>query len=58
MGYLANKKPPTLLGTPRTLGIGLRQGPRGVRFHRLHQGSLSTSGDEGSYVRPMGFRVT
>ena len=31
-GYLAHKQTPTPLGLPRTLGIGLRQGPRGVRF--------------------------
>ena len=30
-GYLAHKKTPTPLGPPRTLGIGLRYGPRGVR---------------------------
>jgi len=32
-GYLAHKKTPTHPWDPaRTLGIGLRQGPRGVRF--------------------------
>jgi len=31
-GYFAHKKTPTTLEPPRILGIGLRQGPRGVRF--------------------------
>ena len=31
-GYLAHTKTPTALETSKTLGIGLRQGPRGVRF--------------------------
>ena len=31
-GYLAYKKTPTPPGPPRSLGIGLRKGPRGVRF--------------------------
>ena len=30
--YLAHKKTPTPLAPPRTLGIALRWGPRGVRF--------------------------
>ena len=31
-GHLAHKKTPTPLEPPRTLGTGLPQGPRGVRF--------------------------
>ena len=31
-GYLASKKHPPPYDPPRTLGMGLRQGPRGVRF--------------------------
>ena len=31
-GHLAHKKPPTPEDPPRTLGIGLRMGPRVVWF--------------------------
>ena len=31
-GYLAHEKAPIPLGTPRTLGIGLRKGPKGMCF--------------------------
>ena len=31
-GYLAHKKTPIPLGSPRTLGIGLLKGPTGRRF--------------------------
>ena len=40
-GYFAHQKTPTPLGPPRTLGIGRRKDPMGVRF-LVSKGTLMT----------------
>ena len=49
-GYLAHHETPTPHDPPRTLGIGLQQGPRGVRF-LLSEGLLQRGIGHGSSAK-------